>query len=157
MLFNRFGNSEPVAENMELTPEEESVIIESVLLDGLSKEELDSFLENSAEVNNAINLDILQERSVVRLDKMAKLDRAIATSTFVVARRKKDRDMKKLDMLWKLEAVLRKRIEKRHGAEGRRLAKKAMRNGNKAQSKIVKRTIDNTKKEVSTALTKPAK
>lgn len=148
MLFNHFGQS-VVTESTELTPEEQSLVVESALLEGLSTEELQGFLENNAEVNQAVNLDILQERSIVRLDKQAKLSGAIATATYMVARRKKDRDMKKLDLLWKMEAVLKRRIEKRHGNEGARLAKKALRDAKRVQSKTVKRAIDNAKKQFS--------
>ena len=93
MLFNRNGQT-TVLENTDLTPEEESLIMEAALCEGLSNEELEAFLENSMEVNDAIRMDIVQEKSIVRLDKKAKLQRSYMTAIFTIAKRKKDKKFK---------------------------------------------------------------
>lgn len=148
MLFNRNGETS-ILENTQLSPEDESLIIESALMEGLSNEELESFLESSAEVNDALRMDIVQEKSIVRLDKKAKLNRAYMTAIFAVAKRKKDKKFKKLQTLWKMEAMLEKDLIKRHGSEAMREAKKAMQTASKSNSKLVKKAVNNVKKSLN--------
>lgn len=148
MLFNRRGETS-ILENTQLSPEDESLIIESALMEGLSIEELESFLESSAEVNDALRMDIVQEKSIVRLDKKAKLNRAYMTAIFAVAKRKKDKKFKKLQTLWKMEAMIEKDLIKRHGAEAMREAKKAMQTASKSNSKLVKKAVNTVKNSLN--------
>lgn len=149
MLFGINGRVEPTVESTEFTPEEQGLVVEAAMLESLSKEELDAFLENASDVNNAVRLDIVQERTIVRLDKKAKLSRAYMASVFNIARKKKDKKFKKLQMLWKLEAAIEKYLIKRYGNEAMREAKKAVQNANKANSGMIKKAVNNVKKSLN--------
>ena len=142
MLFDKYGKT-GVIESTELSVEDESLIMEAALLEGLSGEELESFLENAAEVNDAIRMDIVQEKTIVRLDKKARLNRAYMTSVFAVAKKKKDKKFKKLQTLWKMEAAIEKYLIKRYGNEAMRNAKKSIQKGVKSNSKLVKKAVAN--------------
>lgn len=148
MLFNRNGQT-TVLENTDLAPEEESLIMEAALCEGLSNEELETFLENSMEVNDAIRMDIVQEKSIVRLDKKAKLQRSYMAAIFTIAKRKKDKKFKKLQTLWKMETAIEKYLIKRYGNEAMRQAKKSMQNAKKSNSQLVKKAVANVNKSLN--------
>ena len=151
MLFDNFGRTSTLENSNEiLSAEDESLIMEAALLEGLSCEELEAFLENSSDVNDAIRMDIVQERSIVRLDKKAKISRAWMTSVFAIARKKKDKKFKKLQTLWKMEAAIEKYLIKRYGNEAMRVAKKSVQNGTKANSKLVKKAVNTVKGQLNT-------
>lgn len=148
MLFNRFGETS-VLESTDFTPEEESLVIEAAIAEGLSLDELESFLENTSEVNDAIRMDIVQEKTIVRLDKKARLNRAYMTAVFAVAKKKKDKKFKKLQTLWKLEKAIEKYLIKRYGNEAMRQAKKSMQNASRSNSKLVKKAVNTVKNSLN--------
>lgn len=150
MLFNRFGETSTL-ESADFTPEEESLIIEAAIAEGLSLDELESFLENTSEVNDAIRMDIVQEKTIVRLDKKARLNRAYMTSVFAVAKKKKDKKFKKLQTLWKLEKAIEKYLIKRYGNEAMRQAKKSMQNASRSNSKLVKKAVNTVKNSLNSS------
>lgn len=114
-----------------------SMIIECAILDTFSTEELESLTENTYDLGKAVNEDILVERSIVRLDKEAKKNKAFKMAVFQVAKEKNDRDFKKLMTIWKLERFLEGKLVKRYFAQAKQLAKETMKKAKNTKSKSV--------------------
>ena len=81
---------------MEINDADARVITEAAILEGLSAEEAGAVSEDAQLCQDLIKQDIVTERTIVRMDKKAKLSRAFRTSVFTIARRKKDVKFKKL-------------------------------------------------------------
>ena len=122
--------------------EASAMIIECALLDEFSNEEIETLTENTYDLGKAINEDILVERSIVRLDKEAKKNRAYKMAIFQVAKEKGDRDFKKLLTLWKLERFIEQKLEKRYFAQAKQKAKEAMKKAKMTKSKVVAKATD---------------
>ena len=131
--------------DLEYDLEDEVALMEAVLMDGLSSEELEAFLESADEVNDAIEGEVLLERSIVKLDKFAKLSRAKRIAIFNIARRKKDPKMKKLVTLWKMEARIQKYLIKKYGNEAGKEAKHMVNKKATTNSKSVKKAAEKAK------------
>lgn len=149
MIFGKFSETEygTVTEGFdaeEVSLEDEALIMEGAMLDGLSNEELEVFLENGAELRAAVGEEVLLEKTIVRLDKKAKLSKARAMAIFSIAKEKKDVKFKKLLTLWKLENKILKYLEKRYGSLATVRAKKTM-NSKKSKSPSVKKAISKAK------------
>ena len=114
-----------------------SMIIECAILDTFSTEEIESLTENTYDLGKAVNEDILVERSIVRLDKEAKKNKAFKVAVFQVAKEKGDRDFKKLLTIWKLERFLEGKLVKRYSAQAKQLAKETMKKAKNTKSKVV--------------------
>jgi len=119
-----------------------SLIIECAILDTFSSEEIESLTENTYDLGKAINEDILVERSIVRLDKEAKKNKAYKMAIFQIAKEKGDRDFKKLLTLWKLERFIEAKLEKRYSAQAKQLAKQAMKKSKNTKSKAVGKAVE---------------
>lgn len=126
----------------EFTIEEEALLTEAMLLDA-GPDVVEELLESNAQVDSLLQQEVLMERSIVRLDKNAKINRAYWTAIFNIARKKKDSKYKKLVTLWKMEKQIEKYLEKKYGNEARRIAKKS-----------VNKKANSTSKAVSTATAK---
>ena len=118
-----------------------ALIIECAILDVFSNEELESLTENTYDLGKAVNEDILVERSIIRLDKEAKKNRAYKMAIFQCAKEKGDRDFKKLLTIWKLERFLEGKLEKRYAAQAKQLAKKAIAKAKATKSKVVGKAV----------------
>ena len=131
LIINEFDNDTEV----------NALIVECALLDTFSSEEIESLTENTYDLGKAINEDILVERSIVRLDKEAKKNKAYKMAIFQIAKEKGDRDFKKLLTIWKLERFLEGKLEKRYAAQAKQLAKQAMKKSKNSKSKAVGKAV----------------
>jgi hypothetical protein len=131
--------------DLEYDLEDEVALMEAVLMNALSSEELEAFLESADEVNDAIEGEVLLERSIVKLDKFAKLSRAKRIAIYNIARRKKDPKMKKLVTLWKMEARIQKYLIKKYGNEAGKEAKHMVNKKSISNSKSVKKAAEKAK------------
>lgn len=146
--YRKFNDSivqEGASLELEYDLEDEVALMEAVLMDGLSSEELEAFLESADEVNDAIEGEVLLERSIVKLDKFAKLSRAKRIAIFNIARRKKDPKMKKLVTLWKMESRIQKYLIKKYGNEAGKEAKQMVNKKATSNSKSVKKAAEKAK------------
>lgn len=134
MIFDKEGL---VINEYDNETEVSSLIVECAILDTCSNEEIETLTENTYDLGKAINEDILVERSIVRLDKQAKKNKAFKMSVFQVAREKGDRDFKKLMTLWKLERFLENKLTKRYFAQATQLAKESLKKASQTKSKVV--------------------
>lgn len=132
LIINEFSNETEV----------NALLVECAILDTFSSEEIESLTENTYDLGKAINEDILVERSIVRLDKEAKKNKAYKMAIFQIAKEKGDRDFKKLLTLWKLERFIEKKLEKRYAAQAKQLAKQAMKKSKNTKSKAVGKAVE---------------
>jgi hypothetical protein len=151
MLFGSNGSLQPKQED-ELTVEDRSLIMEAALLEAAAPEELQAFLENHNEVNAAIRDEVLLEKTIVRLDKKARLTRAEKVAVFAIAKQKNDIDFKKLMTVWRMERYLEGRLMKKYGAQGMRVARQTMQNASKkSKSPTIKKVTNRITSELSAA------
>ena len=132
-----FDNNGLLIDNYSNETEVNALIIECAILDTFSNEEIESLTENTYDLGKAINEDILVERSIVRLDKEAKKNKAYKMAIFQIAKEKGDRDFKKLMTLWKLERFIEEKLTKRYFAPAKAKAKEAMKKAKNTKSKVV--------------------
>ena len=128
------------------------MLIECVLQDELSKDELNALLEDTAQIKNLTKSNILLERNIVRLDKFAKLNRAQKIATFTIARERKDPKFKKLITIWKIERYLEDYLMKRYGNEAMRRAKASMNKAKTSTSATVKKVVNNVHKQLNSPI-----
>lgn len=140
MLFDYSGNNVPETE--EMSAECQSLIMEGAMLDTMDNTDISMFLENFDEVNAAISEEIVTEKTIVRLDKKAKLSKARKAAIFAIAKEKKDKLFNKLLWCWKLERFIEAKLEKKYGNEATRRAKKAMADAKNSKSNIVQKVAD---------------
>ena len=129
----------------EISMEASQYIMEGVMLDTLSNDEIAECLEDSSDINTALAENVLMEKTIVRLDKKAKLAKAEKMAIFTIAQEKNDPKFKKLKFLWRTERKLEDELGKKYGNEAKRRAKKAVQNAGKSNSNIVKKAADKAK------------
>lgn len=148
MLFDNRGVMESQHSD-ELSAEAQSLIMEAAITESVSEEELTAFLESNIEVNAAINDNILLERTIVRLDKKAKLTRAQKMAVFTIAKERNDPQLKKLLTVWRMEKYLEGILLKKYGNEALRRARKAVRNSSNSKSKMMKTVASRVKSQLN--------
>lgn len=148
MIFNSNGQS-TTANELELTAESQSLIMEAALLENLSQEELSAFLESHQETNAAIRDEVLLEKTIVRLDKKARLSQAQKVAVFTVAKERNDPLFKKLLTVWRLERFLEAQLFRKYQNEGLRRARQAMAKPAKSSSSLVKKVANNVAKQLN--------
>lgn len=145
MIFDKQGNV-----NFNQNIIDDSLIMEGAILDTFSTDEIEQIVENHYDITVGVNEEYLEEATIVRLDKKAKRSRAKAVAVFTIAREKKDKDMKKLMTLWKLERFIEDKLFKRYGAQADSRVKKMAHNATKSKSK----TVSTAAKKVKTLFNK---
>ena len=146
MFFNKIASEDIFG----MTQQDEQLITEAVLCDTLSNEELQELTETADVCDELKSLGVVTEKTIVRLDKKAKLSRAFKTAVFTIAREKKDPKFKKLLTVWKMERTLEAYLMKKYQAEGMKRAKLAvarMGKGNKDTKRaVVAKAVKNAKR-----------
>lgn len=151
MLFGKDGNFDN-HEEFKLTTEAMSNIMEAAILDTVTPEEIQAFLENHTEVQTALKEQVLLEKTIVRLDKKARLSRAQKMAVFEIAKQKNDPKFKKLLTIWRMERYLENFLMKKYGNQAMRMARQAMRSGGKSKSNLIKKVADNIHKQLNTPI-----
>lgn len=101
----------------------------AILTEQLSSDELGQFVVT----NEAF--DVVTEKTIVKLDKKAKLSRAYKVAILKCAAQKNDRDYKKLRKLWILEAKLFKKLEAKYGNKAKAMSRQAVAKLGRSKSK----------------------
>jgi len=149
MLFNKNGNLNQ--EEEVLSTEAVNYIMEAFVKEEFTPDEMSMFLENQTEIDDAINNNILMEKTIVRLDKKAKLSKARKMAVFTIAKEKNDPKFKKLLTVWKMERFLEDYLDKKYGNEASRRAKKVVSNSAKSSSgTMIKRAAERAKNTFET-------
>lgn len=123
MFFLEHQDTTPIA-----SIEESTLITGAVLLECLTPEEAEGVCADRRLVKDLIDNQIVTEKTIIRLDKKARLKGATHTAIYSIARKHKDPDFKKLLTLWRMEAQLEKKLEKKYGNQAARLARDSIRN-----------------------------
>lgn len=145
-----FGKNGFVSNDMDNNANDDALIMEAAIMDVMTNEDIEVALENTLDVDMAVNQEIVQERTIVRLDKKAKKSKAEKMAIFTIAREKKDPDFKKLLTVWKLERFLEAKLEKKYASKAKMKAKEALRNATKSKSKMVKTVANKASKMINT-------
>ena len=122
MLFNSVTDKDIFGTSRQ----DEQLITEALFCDVLSNEEIHELTESGDVCEELKDLGVVTERTIVRLDKKAKLSRAFKTAVFTIAREKKDPKFKKLLTVWKMERALEAYLMKKYQAEATKRAKIAV-------------------------------
>lgn len=138
MIFDKNGI---VIDELDNESQAAALILECAILDTYSNEELEAIVENTYDIGKAVNEEYIEERTIVRLDKAAKKNKAEKMAVFQIAKQKKDRDFKKLLTIWKLERFLEAKLEKRYSAQAKTLAKQSLKNAAQSKSKTVNKAV----------------
>ena len=145
MLFSEHKVSDVTGVSEEAT----QLVSEAALADTLTNEELKELTESAEVCKDMVDNGIVMERSIVRLDKKAKISRAYKTAVFTIAREKKDPKFKKLLTVWKMERTLEAYLMKKYHAEAMKRAKLAVAklgSGNKdTKNKVVGKAVAKAK------------
>ena len=111
-------------------PDDDALVCEALILEAYgSGAGLENFLNEHS--NRLVKEGLLNEKSIVRLDKYAKLSRAESQAVLILAKKNNDRDYKKLITLFKLKKVLKERLEKKYANAAKRYAKQMVKKGGK--------------------------
>jgi hypothetical protein len=126
-------NNEPIVNE---TLEGDQLIMEAILEDaGVELSESEAY--------DLISEQILSERSIVRLDKMAKRSLSEKKAVIVIAREKNDADYRKLVKVYKAKKMLIAKLVRKYGNQAKSRVRKNL--GNKKVSSLVKRTAAGAK------------
>lgn len=115
-------------DGLDIEGDDDDIIMESIIQEALSNNELEQFLESGA-ADALVRMGILSEKSIVRLDKTAKKSRAETQAMLVIAKEKGDRDFKKLMTVWKLRKFLLAKLEKKYASQAKQRAKEMQKKG----------------------------
>lgn len=152
MIFGNNGSFENNYQTEEMSNESLALITEAAMLDALTEEELDAFLESSSDVNAMLRQEVLMEKSIVRLDKKAKLSRAHKMAIFTMAKEKNDRDYKKLITIWRMERVLEAKLYKKYSNQAMTRAKASLKKIAKAPTMVTNKLVKQTNKMLNSGI-----
>lgn len=129
LFKNTGGQVTSVIENDEVIISESDMVdlMTVAMMEGCSTTEVDEMIEEAgckkSTSESSDDLEVLEERSIVKLDKNAKKNHAYSMATLQIAKEENLKEYHKLRKLWKLESVLMKKIEKRVKSKAERRAK----------------------------------
>lgn len=146
--IQNFLNDDLLSENAGITqenPDNDVLLMEAVLNANLTSDELEALSEDSKELAILQDENILQEKSIIKFDKNAKLKRLESQSIIVIAREKRDRDLNKLLRVWKMRRILLDRLKKKYINQARARARQILRTMSHSKSNSAKKAASRTK------------
>ncbi len=117
----------------------DSMIVESAILQSHSYSEIKELLESNRLDDAIYNEGILSEKTIVRMDKYAKKNRYKMQAVLAIAKEKNDKLFKKLVTVWKMRRMLEGKLEKKYGALAEKRAKEMMKKAKKSKSEPVRK------------------
>ena len=118
--------------------EEMKILLTPVLLgETLTEGEIEEFRE-SMDSELAIQDGYVTERTIVRMDKVAKKSQLQKVATIAIAREKKDPLYKKLALVWKMERRLETLIAKKYKSQAQQRVTKYLQNAKKSKVSAIK-------------------
>lgn len=139
-LLERLSESTGIGMNVQ-SEENNQLIVEMAILDECSTvQETVNILSESSEYGASLAAHCLNEKSIVRLDKEAKLSKATQMAIFTIAREKGDSDFKKLITLWKAESVLKQKLNRKYLGQAKMRAKEMVKAAKKKMPNVFKKT-----------------
>lgn len=101
---------------------------------------------------------VVMEKTIVRMDKQAKKQRAYKLAILQCAKDDDNKDYKKLETIWKMEKYLMRRLEKRYAQKARSRMKQTAKKANgpglveKVKHALSKPTLTRSQRETQKAL-----
>ena len=129
------------AEDAEVDAALDAIAPTILLQDELSDEEKVEFVE-SAEMDILEEEGLISERTIIKFDKNAKKAQLYEVAWMTIARSKKDKDMRKLDMLYKMERILKAKLRKRYHQLAIKKVKDWMGKKAKSKSGLIRRIVN---------------
>ena len=155
MFFTNSGQAVNQAQNFgdeHISLESAQMINEALINSFLTEDEQVQLLENHSEISELINSDIVTEKTVVRLDKNARINQVQKVAVFSIAKEKNDPIFKKLLTVWRIERNLEKKLFNKYGNEGLRRAKKTVQTNYKQKGTAFVKINDRSSKAISKAV-----
>lgn len=110
-------------------------IAEAIIYENCSPTEIQQIITECA----AESVQVVTERSIVRLDKNAKKKHAYKVAILQLAKEDNNKLYKKLLRLWKIENVILRKLEKKYASKAQARAKEAVRRLSAAKSPALKK------------------
>lgn len=150
MIFD--ANGKITTDNSDrITMESMAYIGEAILREGLTEDELKAFTESRVDTDIAREENIVMEKTIVRLDKKARLSHAQKIAVFTIAREKNDPKFKKLITIWRMERQLENYLFKKYGNQALARAKKTVSAASRSKSAMVKKAANKVKAQLNGA------
>lgn len=159
-LNGKFGvvtESSQLAGDEEITREAAQLILESVIFENANDEEILELTENHRLVNDLIEMDAVEEKTIVRLDKQARISQTQKIAVFTIAKERNDPDFRKLMTVWRMEKNLEDKLMKKYGSEGLRRAKTTVQKNYRQRGNVFTKITGRAEAKLPMASTKGAK
>ena len=126
------------------------LIMEAIIYDAVNESFDDEMSEiaDDSDVQILESYDLLSEKSIVRLDKKAKLKRSTELAVYAIAKENNDKNFGKLVTLWKMEKILIEKLRKKYLSKATQRAKRLEKEAkSKSRSKLSKALSKKKKKK----------
>ncbi len=132
--------------------ESTQMINEALITSFLTEDEQLALLESHSEITDLINSDVVTEKTLVRLDKKARINQVQKVAVFTIAKEKNDPIFKKLMTVWRIERNLEKKLFDKYGNEGLRRAKKTVQKNYRQKGQAFIKINDRSAKAITKAV-----
>lgn len=148
-----FGQTREQQQTEELSAESHGLLVEAMLMENLNPDELEALLTSHEDVSALAEEEVVTERTIVRLDKNARLSHLQKMSVFTIAKEKNDPMFNKLLTVWRMERYLESVLNKKYGNEALRRARQSVNKSASSRSN----TLKTVAKKVNNQFNKPPK
>ena len=153
MFLDRGGKFQVATESAdllgeEMTQESSQLLVEAMILENASPEELIELTENHRIVNDLVEMGAVEETSIVRLNKQARTNQLQKVAVFTIAKERNDPDFRKLMTVWRIESNLEDKLFKKYGNEALRRAKVSVQKNFKQRGNVFARITDRAESKV---------
>lgn len=135
----------------EVSLESMQMISESAIMSFLTEDEQVELLESHSDVASLIDNEIVTEKTLVRLDKKARINQVQKMSVFTIAREKNDPIFRKLLTVWRIERNLEKKLFDKYGSQGLRRAKSTVQKNFRQKGNAFVKINDRSSKAINRA------
>lgn len=137
-----FDNNNGTMGGDAISTEAMSCIVGAAMCESLTADEIEDFVSDAKATTTAVTEGVLMEKTIVRLDKKARLQSYYKAAIFTIAKENNDRDFKKLLTIWKTERALEAKLEKKYKNEAMKRAKQAMKDAKKSKVPIINKVAN---------------
>lgn len=155
MFFTGSGKPAIVNDNYgdeNISLESAQMINEALITSFLTEDEQIQLLESHNEITDLINSDVVTEKTIVRLDKKARVNQIQKVAVFTIAKEKNDPIFRKLMTVWRIESNLEKKLLDKYGNEGLRRARKTVQNNYRQKGQAFIKINDRSAKAINKAV-----
>lgn len=144
-ILSAFEDTDESTDIFEENPENNLILAEAMFIDNLTSQEIEELNEDSKQLSQLVDEEILAEKSIVKLDKKAKTRKVETQAEILIAKERGDRDFNKLVRLYKMKRIILEKFHNKYGAQARARAKKMMKRSAKSKSPYAKKVAARAK------------